>query len=319
MTEKLENRSMLARTLSAPLAALFLASTFMGVGLMNTKALAEQKGVGIKPEHQLKTSAQISSKAVEKEKKKAKEVANNLDQKAIKAVADTYKVLDLLKQKKSKQALELLKKVIGEMEIILAANKKAALIPINSYQVVVDVDLSPKEIRSRIDDVREKLNAGDIQGARQILDTLQSEIDVIIEQLPLGTYPDAMKLASKYIIDGKIDEAKSVLSIALNSMVLKTIVIPLPLVRAADLIKAASNTAKIDKTQALKYLDEAKKQLKVAELLGYGKKDSKTYNDLEKRIESIQKEIKGQNKAEKMFEELINKLKEFRKHIGGKK
>jgi len=263
----------------------------------------------------LKSSAQVSKGAVEKEKKKAADIKKELNQKAIKAIADTYKVLDLLNQNKPKEALNLLKNVIGELEVILAANKNVSLIPINSYTIVVDTDLTPKQIGEKITEVKTRLNHGDVQGARTLLDTLQSEIDIVIENLPLATYPDAMKLASKYIIDGKLDEAKSLLQIALNSMVVKKIVIPIPLVRASDLIAEASKVAKTNKDQALKYLNEAKKQLELAKVLGYGKDQPKVYKDLQERIDSIKKEIKGKNKAAKMFEELLKKLKEFKKRL----
>ncbi len=291
----------------AILVALFFMTVPSGTGFCQEKA-AEKKAPP-------KTSAQVSKGAVEKEKKKAADIKKELNQKAIKAIADTYKVLDLLNQKKSKEALDLLKKVIGELEVILAANKNVSLIPINSYTVVVDTDLTPKQIAEKITEVKTKLNHGDVQGARILLDTLQSEIDIVIENLPLATYPDAMKLASKYIIDGKVDEAKSVLQIALNSMVVKKIVIPIPLVRASDLIAEASKVAKTDKEQALKYLNEAKRQLELAKILGYGKDQPKVYKDLQERIDSIKKEIKGKNKAAKMFEELLKKLKEFKERL----
>ncbi len=286
---------------------LFFITVPLGVGLCQEK-------VAVKQVHP-KTSAQVSKGAVEKEKKKAADVKKELNQKAIKAIADTYKVLDLLNQKKSKEALELLKKVIGELEVILAANKDVSLIPINSYTVVVDTDLTPKQIAEKITEVKTRLNHGDVQGARILLDTLQSEIDIVIENLPLATYPDAMKLASKYIIDGKVDEARSVLQIALNSMVVKKIVVPIPLVRASDLVAEASKIAKTDKEQALKYLNEAKRQLELAKILGYGKDQHKVYKDLQERIDSIKEEIKGKNKAAKMFEELLKKLKEFKERL----
>ena len=238
-----------------------------------------------------------------------------MNDKAIKAVADTYTVVELLNQKKPKEALDLLKKVIGEMEVILAANENVSLIPINSYTVVVDIALGPEEVLKTITEVTKKLTQGDVQGARILLDTLQSEIDIVIENLPLATYPDAMKLASKYIIDGKVEEAKSVLQIALNSMVVKKIIIPIPLVRASDLIEEASKISKTHKEQALKYLDEAKRQLKLAKVLGYGNEDQKIYRDLQARIDSIKKEIEGKNEAAKMFEELIKRLKEFKKRL----
>ncbi len=278
-----------------------------------SEGLCQEKAT--KNETEVKTSAQISKRAVEKEEKKASHIKQELNDKAIKAVADTYTVVELLNQKKTKEALELLKKVIGEMEIILAANENVSLIPINSYTVVVDTALGPEEVLKTITEVTKKLTQGDVQGARILLDTLQSEIDIVIENLPLATYPDAMKLASKYIIDGKVEEAKSVLQIALNSMVVKKIIIPIPLVRASDLIEEASKISKTHKEQALKYLDEAKRQIKLAKVLGYGNEDQKIYRDLQARIDSIKKEIEGKNEAAKMFEELIKRLKEFKKRL----
>lgn len=278
-----------------------------------SEGLCQEKAT--KNETEVKTSAQISKRAVEKEEKKASHIKQELNDKAIKAVADTYTVVELLNQKKPKEALDLLKKVIGEMEVILAANENVSLIPINSYTVVVDIALGPEEVLKTITEVTKKLTQGDVQGARILLDTLQSEIDIVIENLPLATYPDAMKLASKYIIDGKVEEAKSVLQIALNSMVVKKIIIPIPLVRASDLIEEASKISKTHKEQALKYLDEAKRQLKLAKVLGYGNEDQKIYRDLQARIDSIKKEIEGKNEAAKMFEELIKRLKEFKKRL----
>ena len=281
---------------------------------LNGVGLAEEAGSQAK-KSTMKTSEEVSKGAVEKEKKKAEDIKKELNKKAIEAVANTYKVLELLNQNKPKEALDLLKNVIGELEVVLAANKDVALVPINIYTVIVDTDMDAKQIAAALKEVKRLLNDGDVQAARKLLDTLQSEIDIVTENLPLATYPDAMKLASKYIVDGKIEQAKSVISIALNSMVIKTIVIPLPLVRASDLIAEASKIAKKDKEQALKYLKEAEKQLNIAKILGYGKADSEVYKDFEKRIEAIKKEIKGKNKAEKMFEEILQKLKEFKKKL----
>ncbi len=263
----------------------------------------------------IKNSDEVSDIAVTKEKKKAEEFGQEFNQKAIKAVADTYKVATLLDEGKKEEALELLKSIIGELEVILAANKDIALIPVNSYTIMVDTDMSPKEISARINTVREMLDAGDIQGARILLDTLQSEIDITIENLPLATYPDAMKLASKYILNGRENEAKNVITVALHSMIVKKIIIPLPLVRATDLLDATSKIAKTDKQQALKYLAAAEENITIAKVLGYGKDDPSIYTDMQTRIEKIRKEIKGKNKAEKMLDELINKLKAFKEKL----
>ena len=277
-------------------------------------ALAAKEKPAAKVE-KYKSSSQISKRAVSKEKEKVRKLKEELNRKAVEAVANTYKAIELLDKNKPKEALKILKDAIGELEITLEANKDIALVPVDSYSILVDTTLTPSEIKKEIKRVKELLDTGDVQEARRILNTLQSEIDIVIKQLPLATYPDAIKLASKYIIDGKIKEAKTVLEVALNSLVIKTVVIPLPIVRAADLITEASKTARVDKNKAIEYLDEAKKQLQIAKFLGYGPKQEKAYKELRQKINNIEKEIKGKNKTEKLFDELIQKMKDLKKHL----
>ena len=56
----------------------------------------------------------------------------------------------------------------------------------------------------------------------------------------------------------------------LNSLVIKTVVIPLPIVWAADFIEEVSKGVKTNKKRAIKYLEEVKRQLNIAQIFGYG-------------------------------------------------
>ncbi len=292
---------------------LFLTGMMIVVfGMSGALAAKAKAGTGAE---KYKSSSQISKRAVNKEKEKINKLKEELNRKAVEAVANTYKAVELLDKNKPKEALKILKDAIGELEVTLEANKDIAFVPVDSYSILVDTTLSPSEIKKEIKRVKALLDTGDVQEARRVLNTLQSEIDIVIKQLPLATYPDAIKLASKYIIDGKIKEARTVLEVALNSLVIKTVVVPLPIIRAADLITEASKTARADKKKAIEYLDEAKKQLQIAEILGYGRKQEKTYKELQQKINNIEKEIKGKNKTEKLFDELIQKMKELKKHL----
>jgi ribonuclease HII len=98
-----------------------------------------------------------------------------------------------------------------------------------------------------------------------------------------------------------------------------TEVVPIPLLESTDLIAAASRIAKEDKERAVKYLDAASDALDVAEKLGYVSKSTTTYKVLHEEIEKVQKEIRGKNEAEKLFEELKTKLKEFKEKIFSEK
>ncbi len=261
------------------------------------------------------SAQEISQGAVENAKKTAQNIQAKLSQDAVKAIEDTHKALTLLDQGKIDQAVKVLQDAVGRLEVVLAANPKMAYVPVNVSTVAFDLEASPKEIKDTLNQVKKFLKQGEVQKARQLLDTLQSEIDIIIEKLPLATYPDTIKLAVKYIAQGKIEEAKTLLGTALSSLVQDVVVIPLPIVRADMLIQAASKVVKTDKQKAVDYLNRAERELTVAKLLGYGKQYSQEYQDLINRIEALKKEIKGKNHSAKMFEELLTKFKAFRKHF----
>ncbi len=264
------------------------------------------------------SASSIAKGAVESAKKTAQNIQAKLSQDAIKAVAETHQALDLLNKGKIDEAVKVLQDAIGRLEVVLSANPKLAFVPINVSTVAFDLEAGPKEIQNTINKIKKLLNEGDIQTARQLLENLQSEIDIIVEKIPLATYPDTIKLAVKYIANNKIEEAKTLLTTALSSIVQDVIVIPLPIVRADMLIQAASKVAKADKEKTIELLNRAEHELKIAQLLGYTKNYDKEYKELVKQIENLKKEIKGKNHSEKLFEKLLNKIKIFRKHFEAK-
>ena len=262
-----------------------------------------------------KTSAQVSKEAVKSAQTKAKDNAVHVVKEAVSAVALTQKVLVDLDKKDTKSAIKDLEDAIGKLEVVLAAEKAPKLLPIDVAVNAVEYVGGPKEIKKALDRVEDLLNDGKVQEARVLLNTLQSEIDVISVNLPLATYPDALKLAAKYLHENQPEKAKEILTTALGTLVQDVVVVPIPVVKAQALIVAASQIAKEDKEQALKHLHQAKEELKKAKVLGYVSKSDVTYKDLEKVIEKTEKEIKGKNKAEKLFEDLIKKIKSFKEKI----
>jgi ribonuclease HII len=163
--------------------------------------------------------------------------------------------------------------------------------------------------------VKTLLSKGHVQEAGELLISLQSELDITTVNLPLATYPDALKLASKYIMENKIKEAKNVLKLALTTFANVQTIVPIPLVNTLELVSVASTKAKENKDLALKYLTSAHDELEKAEKLGYISKSTTTYKQLHALIEGVEKEVNGPNKAEKLFNELGDKLKEFKAKI----
>ncbi len=262
------------------------------------------------------TTKEVSKKAVRDAQADAQNSQVKLVKEAIDSLHLTAKTLADLDKNDIKSAKSDLEKALGKLEVILSAKNAPKLLPIESSVKSVDFIGTKDDIKSTIKSVQKLLKENKVQDARVLLNTLQSEIDVTVVSLPLATYPDALKLAASYIHDGKIEKAKGVLEIALSTFDSVTHIIPLPLIKATDLIAVSQLLAKDGKKdEAIKYLSVAQEQLDIAKELGYVSKSDTTYESLAKEIKEIQKEIKGKNEAQKLFDKLKKNLKDFKEKI----
>ncbi len=261
------------------------------------------------------TSAQVKDNALKSAKLNAQNNQVKIVQEAVKAVYLTKKVFVDLDKKDTKLAIKDLEDAIGKLEVILADKNSPKLLPVDTSMSAVEYVGSVEDLKKSLDIVSELLDDGKVQEARKILSTLQSEIDLVSINLPLASYPDALKLAAKYLHSNNIEGAKVVLAAALNTMVKEVVVVPIPLLKADSLIAAASEVAKKDRDQAIKHLNAAKEELKIAQTLGYLSDSDVTYKILNDKIDEVEKEIKGKNEVAKLFEDLKVKMKSFKEKI----
>ena len=261
------------------------------------------------------TVKEVNKIAISNAKEDARSHEAKLVKEAIESLKFAQNAVIALEHKDKKAATENLEKAIGKLEVIMAAKNAPKLLPINNVIRVQEFVGTAKDVEKSVKMVKDLLDAGKVQEARALIAPLASEIDITVVNLPLASYPDALKLAASYVHDGKLEKAKEVLYIALSTFTEVTEVVPIPLLESADLIAAASRVAKEDKAKALKYLEAASDALDVAEKLGYISESTTTYKMLHDQIKAVEKEIKGKNKAEKLFEELAAKLKEFKSKI----
>ncbi len=262
---------------------------------------------------------EVNKISVSNAKSDAKENASTLVQEAIESLKHAHEAMMALEKNDAKGATEKLESALGKLEVVLASKKVPKLLPIDSIIKVNEFVGTSKDVETALKAVRTLLNKNKVQEARALMLPLQSEIDITTVSLPLGSYPDALKLAAKYVHSDELDKAKDVLSIALSTFTSVTAIVPIPLVKATDLIVAAEVVSKDDKDRALMYLDSASESLKVAHALGYVSKSETTYKVLQEQIEAVQKEIRGPNKAEKLFETLKSSLKEFKEKVFSEK
>jgi len=247
--------------------------------------------------------------------KKAKDNQVTLIKEALSSLDLSAKALQNLEANKKDEAKKNIELALGKLEAILASKKVPELLPIENRMVIKNFVGTAKDVDIALKEVKELMNNGKIQEAGELLISLQSELDITTINLPLATYPDALKLASKYLLDNNIKEAKDTLKLALSTFAKVETIVPLPIVNSIELINIASKKAKENKDLALKYLSSASDELDKAEKLGYISSSATTYKALHSLIEGIEKEVKGSNKAEKLFNDLAEKLKEFKEKI----
>lgn len=239
---------------------------------------------------------------------------------ALEALNQTIAALHALDQNDSKAALEALEKATGKLDLLLARKPELALAPVDVRVFTTDLYASTTAIEEARDAALSALKDGDVQQARHILAGLASEVEIQVVNLPMGTYPAAIKAISPLIDAGKLQEAKTALQATLNTLVINSSVIPLPLLRAQLMLEAAEKLAE-DKERSQQdsmdlhtLLDSARDQLELAEALGYGKKAR--FKPMYEQIELIHKKTRGSKSGTGFFDKIkaaLNALQEEQK------
>ncbi len=261
------------------------------------------------------SSKEVSKNALKTATEDAKSHQVKLVKEALNSLELSAKAVKALDENKSDEAKKDIELALGKLEGILSVKNTPKLLPIENRVVVKNFIGTADDVKKALSEVKRLLTVGKVQEAGELLISLQSELDITVINLPLVSYPDALKLASKYLIENKPQKAKEVLVLALNTFTEIEQVIPIPLINSLNLVLVATDIAKSDKEQALKHLTMASDELKKAQELGYVSKSTATYKEIQDLIEKTEKEVKGPNKAEKLFKELADKLKEFKSKI----
>lgn len=281
-------------------------------------------GGGAKPTPQLAEPQSEQSKSVNPQVQS--EVENQAAAKralllkdAQSAVDETHKALEALDQGKDQEALAALEKVTGKLDLILARDPTLALAPVSMVNVVRDLYANPATVKAAIKEAGSDLSDGRIQQARALLANLASEVDLQVTNIPLATYPEAIKTVAPLIDAGKKDEAKTALQLALNTLVVEQFITPLPTVRAKAMLEEAEKLAEksgrsSDENKTLHDLVEnARQQLQLGETLGYG--THLAYQPLYAQLDEIQTKTEGGKSGKGFFDSIKASLKDFKDRI----
>ena len=306
-----------------------LAALALGMApLTGTPALAkeEEKKAENKPAAQKAKAGE--NEALKKAKKGAKQAAREKGaaqveakraqvlKEAVEAILQTRKAIAALEKKDKKAALDALAKATGQLEILLARDPKLALAPVDVVTYALDVHADVESVKKAVKQSIELLEKGRVQDARAIVSGLASEIVIEVANIPLATYPDAIKAVVPLVEAGKFEEAKAALIAALNTLVITRHIIPLPVLRAEHLLLLAEQLAEKEKRskdeqkQLEALLQAARKELKFAEVLGYG--DEGAFKPFYGMIDEIEKKVAGGKHGKGFFDEVKKALEKFR-------
>src|SRR5205085_370381 len=121
--------------------------------------------------------------------------------------------------------------VTGKLDLIVAREPALALARINVVTIIRDLYSNVDTVKAAVRQAKDYLAEGKVQEARALLNGLASEAENQVTNIPLATYPAAIKTIAPLIDAGKIDEAKTALQTALNTLVIQSFITPLPKIR----------------------------------------------------------------------------------------
>jgi hypothetical protein len=249
---------------------------------------------------------------LEKQRKDAEQqAAKTLDRDAIAAIEETRKATKAIAEDKPSDALAAIERATGKINILLARNPATGLIPVEVEAEIIDgAPADVQAIRERAKALQKAVSDKDYPAARLLLLGLTSELRVRTYDLPLATYPAALKEAARLLDQKKPREAETLLLTALNTLVVIERISPLPLLAAQSAIGEAQALHEKDRDGALKLLAVARNELDRAKELGYAGNDPE-YAALNKAISDLEVQLKGHEDATSAFSRLKERMTAF--------
>ena len=240
----------------------------------------------------------------------------SLSRDAQSALEETRNALTALDRGDKNAALAALERASGKLDLVVSRDPKLAFAPVDIMTTIFDLYATPDTVKAVTKEVRDDLSNNQVQQARHLIADLASEADTHVVEIPLATYPAAIRAVAPLIDARKTEDAKAALQAALNTLVIETFVVPLPRVRAQALLQQAeqlatkSNRTQDDKQKVRSYIDATRTELKLAEALGYGTKDN--YKPLYAQLDDVQKKADNGQPGRGLFAKIQQSLKNFK-------
>jgi hypothetical protein len=276
-----------------------------------------REGGGTTESTRAQSHAQARPETEQQRQQAEQQARSTLDKDAVAAITETQNAVKAIADGKNDEANAAIERAIGKINVLVARNPQAALLPVDVVVKVIDVaPTDPKAIRQIATSAERAMRNRDYPQARVLLASLTSEIRVSTYNLPLAGYPAALREAARLLNQKKNKEAADVLATALSTLVVVERATPLPLAIAQTAINDAASRADKDKNGASQFLEVAKNELQRAKELGYAGNDPE-YASLDKSISDLEKQLQGNQGTASGFAKLKQEVASFFHRLAG--
>ncbi|HHL43009.1 MAG TPA: YfdX family protein [Hellea balneolensis] len=233
---------------------------------------------------------------------------------AVVALDNIDLAISAIKAKDKITAKSKLETALGKLETVLSLDPALGLVPVSQEHITLDAYHDAKAVKTARRVAMGYLRRGMVQDARLLIKDMASELDIRTTSIPLATYSEAIKLALPLVADEEFDAAEKILNTALNTIVIRDQIIPLPVIRmtaaleAAKKIEAENKVLTSDqKEDVIAALDYAEDQMELAEALGYVSKDG--YKLTHKVVKKIRKNLESKTSNTANYDEVLSASK----------
>jgi len=281
------------------------------LAILTAAARAQQNPGPTTAPSRAQRQAQASPELERQRQQVEQQAQQTLDKDAVAAIAETQNAIKAIAAGKRDEALAAIERATGKINVLTARKPAAGLIPVEVEVEVIDTaPLDVAAIRALARAAEQAVEARDFPAARVVLQGLISEIRLRTYNLPLATYPIAMRDAARLLDQNKPAEAQTLLQAALSTLAVIDQVTPLPLATAQVAITQAQEKRDQDKEGAKRLLAVAKQELNRAKELGYAGKDPE-YAALDQAIGDIERQLDGNQDTGSAFARLKDKVTSF--------
>lgn len=234
---------------------------------------------------------------------------------AVEALDETQKALKALEDGDTEAALDALAIATGKLDLVVARNPRLALAPVDVRAVTYDLFATMESIEGAKKEALAHMKEGRLQDARALIQDLRSDVVVEVVNVPLATYPAAIRAITPLIDDGRIDEAKASLERALNTLVVTEHAHALPVIRARHMLARAEELAETEDRsddesgELTTLLDGARHQLEMAQALGYGKRAD--FEGFYEQLDQIAEKTSDGKSGSGFFDKIRSALRAF--------